>query len=214
MNSSPDYTKYSLSDLYDSLAHIDNEKYPDRYKLINEEIEKRKDEKERKEEEKVQPQVSIKGEDIIRIIGGYELINGVIGIIFLLIGLIVSLTQFEGKFSFSPITPLIMYTLLCFAGIQLLKTKKIGFILSIVILFIQTILIKISGFVLYFSSLIKIMVLYNRSQNWSNFDLNFGVGFSSSGILFNLPDKTFVFGINILCIVFIALLLSQKNKFK
>lgn len=40
----PDYLKYSLEELYDAYEHIDKEQYPDRIKIILEEIDKRKKE--------------------------------------------------------------------------------------------------------------------------------------------------------------------------
>jgi len=214
MNNSPDYTKYSLSDLYEAQASIDKDVYPERHEIINKQIEIRQTEEQIQKEKIHIKEDSINPDKIIRLIGGYEIFNGIIGIIFLLVGLIISLPEFEWKYTISIASSLIMYILLCFAGIKLIKFKIIGFIFSIALLSIQTILIKIFGFVFYFSSLIKFMAIYNYSSNWSNFDINFGLGFSSIGISFNLPGEEFALGINIFCIILIGLLISQKKKFK
>jgi uncharacterized membrane protein YjgN (DUF898 family) len=42
MDEMPDYSKYTLDQLYDVYDHVDREKYPDRFNIIVQEIDKRK----------------------------------------------------------------------------------------------------------------------------------------------------------------------------
>ncbi|MDR8525584.1 hypothetical protein [Shewanella fidelis] len=53
LSKKPDYKQYSLSELHDVKEHIDKEAYPDRYRLLIEEIELRKQLPEPKAESRV-----------------------------------------------------------------------------------------------------------------------------------------------------------------
>ena len=68
----PDYSAYSLQDLYDVKQHIDREIFPDRYELIIQEITRK--------EEAVQPRDKSAPVSIVAVITGF-LIGGFLGLI-------------------------------------------------------------------------------------------------------------------------------------
>ncbi len=213
MNSHPDYSTYSISELYDASATVDKYKFPDRYELIKEEIKKKKEEEKRKVEiipETKEESSSVNPVDFSRFISWYQIVNGSLGLLIIIISLFTSTEQILSGLISSIVSSSLIYILLIIAGFLLLKKQKVGFWLSLILLSIQSFFIK-AYFIFNFSSLIKILILYKNTGSWSFFDFNFGISFVSSGMMFNISDNTWTVGINIITIALIIILMANKN---
>lgn len=79
MDEMPDYSRYTLEQLYDVYHHIDRERYPDRFSIVVQEIEKRKTEANEGIEERVtktSPSGWQKMLAVTEVIGGVFLLFG------------------------------------------------------------------------------------------------------------------------------------------
>jgi hypothetical protein len=144
-----DYSKYDLRDLYDCRDHIDKEKYPERYQKILYEIERKEEENPKKNKEGWSISNS-SPEQLRKILGWFEIITGTVGVVLftVTIGLINGLLIYEGEFDprylllfFAVFFPIPYFI----AGISVLRGKKWGVYLSLILQYAAIIDISIEG---------------------------------------------------------------------
>ena len=210
MNEVPNYSEYSLATLEDILNHIDKKKYPEKVKIINEEIAKKKEESQQ-EINKEGPKILTEGDKKSELI---KLVS-IAGVVFLLSSFsfyrirLVLFNQFI--LAYIPLFIILLFSLLSiiylskrkYVGVELLMYSQIPLLVSFLL-----------GNFYYFSNvgyLIFVGITFGDGLGLS-FNIDFGNFQFMLGKINS--DYSFLFGINFIPAILYLYLKRRTDYYK
>lgn len=143
-------------------------------------------------------------------VGIYEIIGGSIGI-FLFIMMLFKIPVFEFTTVLLLFIILLLFSNSIFAGVQLLRNRKLGINLSLINQSLQLLFFTASGFTYEYISGLGIYLIWGYDNSFIPF-LNYGI--SNCQLHFDSQNNSSILGINVVAIFIFIFLCAKKRQVK